>query len=59
MIQNLRSGQFKNGFDGTTETGINLFARPLGNIIYLMTSQVTTREGVRQCEQALLDTLQK
>ncbi|KAI9269771.1 pyridoxal phosphate-dependent transferase [Helicostylum pulchrum] len=59
IIQNLRSGQFTNGFDSTPETGVNLFARPLGNIIYLMTSQVTTQQGVRQCEQALLETLQK
>ncbi|KAI7896454.1 pyridoxal phosphate-dependent transferase [Mucor mucedo] len=59
VIKNLRSGKFKNGFDGTAETGVNLFARPLGNIIYLMTSQVTTQQGVRQCEQALLETLQK
>lgn len=59
IIQNLRSAEFKNGFDGTSETGVNLFARPLGNIIYLMTSQVTTQQGVRQCEQALLETLQK
>lgn len=57
VIQNLRSGQFKNGIDGTFETGVNLFARPLGNIVYLMTSQITTKERVRQCEQALLDTL--
>ncbi|KAL0142508.1 pyridoxal phosphate-dependent transferase [Mucor lusitanicus] len=57
IIQNLRSGQFKNGFDGTTETGVNLFARPLGNIVYLMTSQITTQERVHQCEQALLETL--
>lgn len=57
IIQNLRSGQFKNGFDGTTETGVNLFARPLGNIVYLMTSQITTQERVQQCEHALLETL--
>lgn len=57
IIQNLRSGKFKNGFDGTTETGVNLFARPLGNIVYLMTSQITTQERVHQCEQALLETL--
>ncbi|KAI8641784.1 pyridoxal phosphate-dependent transferase [Parasitella parasitica] len=59
VIRNLRSGRFKNGFDGTVETGINLFARPLGNIVYLMTSQITTQERVQQCEQALLETLQK
>jgi dethiobiotin synthetase/adenosylmethionine--8-amino-7-oxononanoate aminotransferase len=55
----LRNGEFKNGFDGTTATGVNLFARPLGNVIYLMTSQITTKQGVRECEQALLDSLQK
>lgn len=57
IIQHLRSGQFTNGLDNTVETGINLFARPLGNVIYLMTSQITTQERVRQCEQALLETL--
>ncbi|KAI7908236.1 pyridoxal phosphate-dependent transferase [Cokeromyces recurvatus] len=57
IIENLRFGQFKNGFDGSSETGINLFARPLGNIIYLMTSQITTPDRVHQCEQALLETL--
>ncbi|KAI9470567.1 MAG: pyridoxal phosphate-dependent transferase [Benjaminiella poitrasii] len=57
VIENLRSGQFKNGFDKTAETGINLFARPLGNVIYLMTSQITTLDRVRQCEKALLETL--
>lgn len=59
VIQNLRNGKFKNGFDGTTETGVNLFARPLGNVIYLMTSQITTKQGVKECEQALFETLKK
>lgn len=38
--------------------GINLFARPLGNVIYLMTSQITTPERVRKCEEILFDCLQ-
>lgn len=59
VSQKLRTGTFKNGFDGTSEHGINLICRPIGNVIYLMGSQVTTQEGIRQCEVALLDTLQK
>lgn len=57
VSQRLRTGEFQNGFDGTTEFGINLICRPIGNVIYLMASQVTTQLGIRQCEQALLETL--
>ncbi|CEG65135.1 hypothetical protein RMATCC62417_01987 [Rhizopus microsporus] len=59
IVEHLRSGVFKNGFDGTERAGVNLFARPLGNVVYLMTSQVTTPEGVRQCEQAFLEAIEK
>ncbi|KAI8364577.1 pyridoxal phosphate-dependent transferase [Blakeslea trispora] len=51
VIQQLRSGVFKSGSN-------NLFARPLGNVVYLMTSQITTQENVRACEMALLETLE-
>ncbi|KAG0173475.1 hypothetical protein DFQ28_007128 [Apophysomyces sp. BC1034] len=52
IIQRMRHGHFENA------GGIQLFARPLGNIVYLMTSQITTPERVRQCEQILLECLQ-
>ncbi|OAD80011.1 hypothetical protein PHYBLDRAFT_15016 [Phycomyces blakesleeanus NRRL 1555(-)] len=51
IVQDLRNGQF-------TE-GINLFVRPLGNIVYLMTSQITTQENVRQCERLFLECLER
>ncbi|KAI8360888.1 pyridoxal phosphate-dependent transferase [Choanephora cucurbitarum] len=53
IIQQLRSGVFRE------ESSIHLFARPLGNVVYLMTSQITTQESVRECELALLETLKK
>ena len=53
VIQQLRSGVFRD------EASIHLFARPLGNVVYLMTSQITTQESVRECELALLETLKK
>jgi dethiobiotin synthetase/adenosylmethionine--8-amino-7-oxononanoate aminotransferase len=59
IVEDLRFGTFKNGFDGTEKTGINLFARPLGNVVYLMTSQITTPQHVRQCEQAFLEAIEK
>ncbi|KAI8991083.1 pyridoxal phosphate-dependent transferase [Mycotypha africana] len=59
IIQKLRSAHYKNGLDGTPETGIHLFARPLGNVIYLMASQITTPERIQQCEMALLETLKQ
>ncbi|KAI9320392.1 hypothetical protein BX666DRAFT_2080705 [Dichotomocladium elegans] len=49
IIQEMRHGQF--------DAGINLFARPLGNVIYLMTSQTTTPERVRICESILIKCL--
>lgn len=57
IIQNMRYGLFAE--DGLAGSGINLFARPLGNVIYLMTSQITTPERVKQCEQILLKCLQQ
>ncbi|ORY98514.1 pyridoxal phosphate-dependent transferase [Syncephalastrum racemosum] len=50
IIQKMRYGDFES-------QGINLFARPLGNVIYLMTSQITTPERVRKCEEILFDCL--
>ncbi|KAI8983017.1 pyridoxal phosphate-dependent transferase [Pilobolus umbonatus] len=55
IIQKLRKTEFK---IDNEETGISLYARPLGNIIYLMTSQITTPERVALCEKAILQTLQ-
>ncbi|KAI9026617.1 pyridoxal phosphate-dependent transferase [Phycomyces nitens] len=51
IVQDLRNGQFSEG--------INLFVRPLGNIVYLMTSQITTKENVRQCERLFLECLER
>ncbi|KAI8336603.1 pyridoxal phosphate-dependent transferase [Chlamydoabsidia padenii] len=53
VIQKLRHGDYANA----SGTSINLFARPLGNVIYLMTSQVTTPADVKECERILLSTL--
>ena len=53
ILQKMRHGNFDhNG------AGINLFVRPLGNVIYLMTSQTTTPERVRLCERILFDCLE-
>ncbi|KAI9246371.1 pyridoxal phosphate-dependent transferase [Sporodiniella umbellata] len=54
IVEDLRHGVFNNGLDGTEKTGVNLFARPLGNVVYLMASQVTTPQGIHQCEKAFL-----
>ncbi|KAI8384266.1 pyridoxal phosphate-dependent transferase [Radiomyces spectabilis] len=55
IVQSMRRNVFtENGSEAT----INLFARPLGNIIYLMTSQISTPERVRQCERILLQCIQ-
>ncbi|KAI9302872.1 pyridoxal phosphate-dependent transferase [Cunninghamella echinulata] len=54
VIDQLRHGAFLN----QSGTSINLFARPLGNVIYLMTSQITTPNDVQECERILLSCLQ-
>ncbi|KAI7852566.1 hypothetical protein BDC45DRAFT_443690 [Circinella umbellata] len=55
IIHKMRHGDFD--YQGTG-ANINLFARPLGNVIYLMTSQTTTPERVRKCEEILFDCLE-
>lgn len=50
IAEYLRFEAFKNGFDGIEKTGINLFAKPLGNIVYFVISQITTTQHVHQCE---------
>ncbi|KAI7871575.1 pyridoxal phosphate-dependent transferase [Spinellus fusiger] len=50
LVQKMRTDVFADG--------INLYARPLGNIVYLMTSQITTPERVRQCERILMECLE-
>lgn len=59
IVEDLRFGAFDNGLDGTEKTGVNLFARPLGNVVYLMASQITTSEGIQQCENAFLKAIKK
>ncbi|CAO3611438.1 unnamed protein product [Cunninghamella blakesleeana] len=54
IIDQLRHGVFLD----QSGTNINLFARPLGNVIYLMTSQITTQKDVKECERILLSVLQ-
>ncbi|ORZ20477.1 pyridoxal phosphate-dependent transferase [Absidia repens] len=53
VIQQLRHGDYVNA----SGTSVNLFARPLGNVIYLMTSQVSTPKDVQECEKILLSCL--
>ncbi|KAI8092792.1 pyridoxal phosphate-dependent transferase [Halteromyces radiatus] len=53
VIQQLRHGNYLDA----AGTNINLFARPLGNVIYLMTSQVTSAKDIEECERILLSTL--
>ncbi|KAI8074706.1 adenosylmethionine-8-amino-7-oxononanoate transaminase [Gongronella butleri] len=53
IIQQLRHGQFLDN----AGVNVNLFARPLGNVIYLMTSQITTPDEVAVCERILLSAL--
>ncbi|KAI9496590.1 hypothetical protein BDB00DRAFT_807931 [Zychaea mexicana] len=55
IIQKMRHGDFDEG----NGAGINLFARPLGNVIYLMTSQITTPDRVRKCEDILFECLEQ
>ncbi|KAI9268299.1 pyridoxal phosphate-dependent transferase [Phascolomyces articulosus] len=55
IIHSMRHADFDQGHGA----GINLFARPLGNVIYLMTSQTTTPERVRQCEDILFQCLEQ
>ncbi|ORX57484.1 PLP-dependent transferase [Hesseltinella vesiculosa] len=53
VIQKLRQGRFLDN----TGVNVNLFARPLGNVVYLMTSQITTPDDVGLCERMLLSAL--
>lgn len=53
VIQQLRHGDYTDA----SGSSINLFARPLGNVIYLMTSQITTPTDVQECERILLSSL--
>ncbi|RUS35390.1 pyridoxal phosphate-dependent transferase [Jimgerdemannia flammicorona] len=39
-------------------TDLNVFARPLGNVVYLMTSQVTAPRQVREIERLLVECLE-
>lgn len=50
ILHEMRHGQF--------DSDINLFVRPLGNVIYLMTSQITTTDRVNKCEEILLKCLE-
>ncbi|KAI7875381.1 PLP-dependent transferase [Lichtheimia hyalospora FSU 10163] len=50
ILHEMRHGQF--------DSDINLFVRPLGNVIYLMTSQITTADRVNKCEEILLKCLE-
>lgn len=50
ILHEMRHGQF--------DSDINLFVRPLGNVIYLMTSQITTADRVNKCEDILLKCLE-
>ncbi|OZJ04714.1 hypothetical protein BZG36_01813 [Bifiguratus adelaidae] len=36
---------------------VNIFARPLGNVVYLMCSQISTRHGLSKIEDILVDAL--
>ncbi|CAM0142089.1 hypothetical protein VKS41_004208 [Umbelopsis sp. WA50703] len=52
IIQKLRHHNFEH-------TNINMFARPLGNVIYMMASQRTTPEQIQVLEKTLLQCLEE
>ncbi|KAF9576528.1 hypothetical protein EC968_008006 [Mortierella alpina] len=44
--------------DDETETEVAIFGRPLGNVVYMIASQVSTREQLAKVENILLRTLE-
>ncbi|KAI8583664.1 hypothetical protein K450DRAFT_222199 [Umbelopsis ramanniana AG] len=52
IIAKMRSHEFEH-------TNINMFARPLGNVIYVMASQRTRPEQIKVLEQTLLQCLEE
>lgn len=52
IIQKLRHHNFEH-------TDINMFARPLGNVIYMMASQRTKPEQIQVLEKTLLQCLEE